>query len=74
MILGMSYGRLPLFKVGQHVRVVLNERNTTPHAGIVGEVKWHHKAERYYYYIEEDGKRVSKRYFDADLERVTTGP
>ena len=58
----------PTFHIGQQVRVLLNERNRTPHSGAVREVIWHHKDARFGYYIEDSGRRVSKRYFAEDLE------
>lgn len=58
----------PRFAVGQPVRVVVNERNKTAHRGTIREVIWHFKDRRYNYYLVENGKKVSKRYFDEDLE------
>jgi hypothetical protein len=58
----------PRFAVGQAVRVVLNERNTTAHSGTVQEIIWHFKDQRYNYYLVENGRKVSKRYFEDDLE------
>jgi hypothetical protein len=58
----------PAFQIGQRVRVILNERNRTPHEGTVRRVIWHHRDGRYNYYLEEAGKKVSKRYFEEDLE------
>jgi hypothetical protein len=60
----------PAFAIGQPVRVILNQRNHTPHLGAIRKVIWHHKDQRYHYYIRENGKNVSKRYFDDDLEPV----
>jgi hypothetical protein len=60
----------PEFAIGQRVRVVLNERNTTPHIGTVQRIIWHFKDQRYNYYLEVDGKKISKRYFCVDLEAV----
>ena len=60
----------PKFKIGRRVRVVLNERNRTPHEGTIREIIWHHKDAKYNYYLQEGGKKVSKRYFDEDLEGV----
>jgi hypothetical protein len=60
----------PAFQIEQRVRVILNERNRTPHEGTVREIVWHHKDRRYNYYLEEAGKKVSKRYFEEDLEAV----
>lgn len=62
--------RSPKFKVGQLVRVIVNERNTTPHTGTIREIIWHFKDKRYNYYIEASGKKISKRYFCDDLEAV----
>lgn len=58
----------PVFKIGQRVRVILNDRNKTPHEGIIREIIWHHKDQRFTYYLLEAGKKVSKRYFQEDLE------
>jgi hypothetical protein len=60
----------PMFCIGQHVRVILNDRSRTPHIGTVREIIWHVKDQRYNYYLEENGKKVSKRYFDSNLEGV----
>jgi hypothetical protein len=60
----------PMFHIGQRVRVILNDRNRTPHEGTVREIVWHHKDRRYNYYLEEAGKKVSKRYFEEELEAV----
>lgn len=58
----------PAFAIGQRVRVVVNERNRTPHTGAIRDFRWHHKDQRYHYYLEENGKIVSKRYSEEDLE------
>jgi hypothetical protein len=58
----------PTFVVGQRVRVVLNERNRTPHTGTIREIIRHFQQARYNYYLEEGGKKVSKRYCEEDLE------
>jgi hypothetical protein len=63
----MSDKPAPLYSVGQRVRVVLNEKNKTPHEGTIRVIIWHHKDQRYNYYLEENGRKVSKRYFDEDL-------
>ena len=60
----------PTFHLGQHVRVILKERNRTPHSGTIQRIIWHFKDQQYNYYLEEDGKNVAKRYFDSDLERM----
>ena len=60
----------PAFCLGQKVTVVLNERNRTPHTGTIREIIWHHKDQRYNYYLEEGGKKISKRYVGEDLGPV----
>ncbi len=60
----------PSFSVGQRVRVILNERNRTARVGAICQVIWHFKDKRYNYYLDVNGKRISKRYFDDDLERM----
>jgi hypothetical protein len=60
----------PKFAIGQRVRVRLSDRNRTAHEGAIRDIIWHFKDERHNYYIEEGGKKVSKRYYDDDLERV----
>ena len=62
----------PRFRVGQKVRVILNERNRTPREGTVDQVWWHYKLNRHMYFLRVPGKTVptravSKRYFDDDL-------
>ncbi len=58
----------PKFAIGQRVRVVLNARNHTPHEGIIRNIIWHHKDQRHNYYLVENGKKISKRYYDDDLQ------
>jgi hypothetical protein len=60
----------PAFHIGQQIRVILSARNRTAHEGAVREIIWHHKDQRYNYYLEESGKKVPKRYFEEDLEAV----
>jgi len=60
----------PEFRVGDAVRVRLNDYNRTSHCGHVREGIWHFKDQCYNYYLEENGKKVSKRYLAKDLEPV----
>lgn len=60
----------PKFSVGTRVRVRRGERNRTTREGTVRNVIWHFKDQRHNYYLQEDGKKVSKRYYDEDLEEV----
>ncbi len=64
----------PRFAVGDRVRVVLNERNRTPHEGSIREAIWHGKHQCWNYYLVEDGKKISKRYIAEDLEGVEAAP
>ena len=60
----------PEFAVGQRVRVVLNDRNRTPHEGTIRAAVWHHKQGRFHYFLQEGGRKVSKRYAAEDLQPV----
>ncbi len=61
----------PEFKPGQPVDVVLNESNHTARAGTIARVIWHHKDNCYNYYLEADGKKISKRYLARDLRSAS---
>lgn len=58
------------FAVGQRVRVRINEHNHTSREGIIRDIVWHHKNQQHNYYLEENGKKVSKRYYEHDLDPV----
>jgi hypothetical protein len=58
------------YELGQRVRVRLNERNRTPHTGVVAQKIWHHNREQYFYWLTERGRTVHKRYTAEDLESV----
>ena len=58
------------FTVGERVRVILSDRNRTPHQGSITKIHWHFNEQRYYCYLEENGKQIAKRYFEDDLEAV----
>jgi hypothetical protein len=60
----------PAFRLRQKVRVRLNQRNRTPHEGTIRAIVWHHKDRRYNYYLQEGSRKVSKRYFEEDLDAV----
>jgi hypothetical protein len=60
----------PAFNVGDRVRVVSRARRLIPHTGAIRQVVWNTKYARYYYIIEENGKKVSTRYSADDLEPV----
>lgn len=60
----------PVFAIGQRVRVILNDRNRTPHEGTIRAAIWHHKEAKFHYYLAEAGRKVSKRYAAEDLQPV----
>jgi hypothetical protein len=60
----------PKFSIGQTVRVRLGDRNRTFHEGTIRDIIWHIKDQRHNYYIEEGGQKVSKRYYEEDLEVI----
>lgn len=60
----------PKYSLQQKVRITLNERNKTPYIGSIREIFWHYKEQRYYYLIDSNGKKISKRYFEEDLESI----
>jgi len=62
----------PEFALGQRVRVILNDRNRTPHEGTIRAAVWHHKEGQFHYYLQEGGRKVSKRYAAEDLQPVGT--
>ncbi len=58
------------FVLGQHVEVILNGRNTTFHRGTIRSVVWHHKEQAWMYLLDENGRRLSRRYEARDLKAV----
>ena len=58
----------PEFQIGDPVTVIMNDRNKTPRTGTVQRIIWHYKDSRYNYYLEVEGRSVSKRYFADDLQ------
>lgn len=61
----------PEFQIGDSVKVIVSDRNQTPHTGTIRDVIWHHKDQRYNFYLIECGKKVSKRYLAEDLCSVS---
>ncbi len=61
--------KLQVYQVGDCVEVILNTQNKTPHIGIIRDIIWHHKYEEWNYFIEVNGKKVSKRYLESDLRK-----
>jgi hypothetical protein len=61
----MNERPLPAFSIGQRVRVVLSEGNTTGHTGTVRGIVWHSKDRRYGFYLEK-----GSLYLEADLKAI----
>lgn len=70
--------RVRIFKSGWETRkspdfvwndkVRIKAKNTT---AIIDSICWHLNDQRYFYYlVKEDGKKLSKRYFADELEKV----
>ena len=55
------------FEIDDEVETVGDQH--TFRRGLIRDRIWHHKANEWHYYLEVDGKRVSKRYTAADLKR-----
>ncbi len=49
------------------MEVVVNAKNITPHVGSIIDFAWHHKDKKWFFTIEENGKKVGKRYAKEDL-------
>lgn len=59
----------PILHDGQHVRVVLNDDNRTPHRGTIRTKVWHYKDQCWYFLLRDDtGREISKRYAARDLQ------
>jgi hypothetical protein len=56
--------------IGTKVTVRTNEHNRTPHTGIIARAVWHFKLGKWFYFLEENGRRVAKRYVADDLEVI----
>lgn len=56
----------PTFEVGQPVRVLECGGRNTPRRGTISRAIWH-KHGRWTYYLQVDGKELSKRYYGVDL-------
>ena len=57
------------FTMGQSVRI-LPRRAGVPRLLTVRDIRWHFQDERYYYDLEADGKNVSGRFSQDELEAV----
>ena len=57
----------PRFDFGQLVRTLPPR---SPHEGRVADIRWHDKEMRVFYFLECDGKHLSGRYWDDELEQT----
>ncbi len=55
----------PFYKVGDKVEII--EKSIT---GKIIDINWHTKDKASFYFIEIEGKRLKKRYWDCDLRKV----
>lgn len=60
----------PLFRQDNLVEVIVNARNSTYHKGIIHTIIYHYQDKDWNYYISENGKKVSKRYYSRDLRLI----
>ena len=60
----------PEYNCGDVVEVILSDLNKTYRKGHVRERIWHYKNQVWYYYLEVEGKKVSKRYRTTDLRPI----
>lgn len=60
----------PVFQIGQQVETILDEYSHKYHKGKIYEIVKHHKQNRFMYFIEENGKKLKKRYFKDNLKFV----
>ncbi|MEO1529201.1 MAG: hypothetical protein AAFX06_27590 [Planctomycetota bacterium] len=57
----------PEYQIDDRVSVIVNDRNKTARTGTIQGVVWHFKDSRYNYYLEVEGRSISKRYLAIDL-------
>ncbi|SHJ97741.1 hypothetical protein SAMN02745163_02974 [Clostridium cavendishii DSM 21758] len=60
----------PLFREGDIVEVIVNVKNTTYHKGVIFKTTYHFVENEWMYYIIENNKKISKRYFKNDLALI----
>lgn len=61
---------MPSFQIGQQVETVLDDYSRKFHKGTVYKIEKHHHQNRYMYFIEENGKKLKKRYFKDNLRAI----
>ena len=60
----------PRFSIGDFVEVIVNARNVAYRQGTISDMLWHDKHGVWHYFIEENGKRIGKRYEARDLRQI----
>lgn len=60
----------PLLREGDFVEVIVNARNITYHRGIIYKIIYHFNEKEWNYYISENCKKISKRYYYRDLRLI----
>jgi hypothetical protein len=58
------------FRAGDAVEVIASDKNRTYHKGRARQMTWHFKDRKWNFFIEENGKKISKRYLATDLRAV----
>jgi hypothetical protein len=56
--------------LGTKVAVRVNDHNRTPHTGIIATATWHFKLGKWFYFLLENVRKVSKRYAAEDLQVI----
>lgn len=57
----------PSFEIGDPVKIIGTKKNSA-RRGKIREHIWHHKNTEWMYFINEEGRKVSKRYREDELE------
>lgn len=60
----------PSCQIGQQVETILDDYNHTYHKGKIYQIEKHQKQNRFMYFIEENGKKIKKRYFKDNLKVI----
>ncbi len=58
------------FTIADNVRVISNGGRNTPREAQICDMSWHYDQEKIIYTLIHNGKRLKKRYFIEDLEKL----
>ena len=61
---------LSKYNIGDRVKIIAKDSKTFGATGNIKLVFYHFKARTYYYFIESNGKKLKRRYYEDDLEIV----